>query len=253
MPFRLGAIHVPAPPCVQRLSNRARLSFLPAPPRCDWFAKCPADGDMLGNDAVGDCDPVAKWRTIQVRVANAWGSAFKPTKDQAFSLYSILTGFDPNTLQPDNGTDTAAAMAYWATQGIRVDSQNLDVIHWNTVDPTDDHEVSAAIATTGPLQVTLALPAGAEDISTWSQPPGSDTSWAPGSWGTHRVLVGAYDGKERVCRTWGVDVHMHPEFWSRYVVAADASLSREWLNAMGVSPSHLDWDGLMADMAQLGS
>ena len=251
--FCLGAIHVPAPSSIKRLAERASLHLMGAPAKADWFSKCPADGDPLGNDLVGDCDPVAKLRTMQVRVANAWGSTWKPTKEGAFALYSALTGFNPDTLQPDNGTDTAQAMAYWVTYGIRLNDQTLDVIHWATIDPSDDHELAIAIAHTGPLQVTLALPAAAQDLSTWSQPPGSGPSWAPGSWGTHRVAVGAYDGKVRVCRTWGNDVPIHPDFWWKYVVAADASLSRLWMETTGLSPANMDWEALASDMTLLAA
>lgn len=252
MPLLLGANHTPAPPAIKPLTARASLHLMSVPNTVNWFAACPADGDSLGNDQVGDCDPVAKLRTMQVRRANAWGDTWKPTQADAFALYTLFTGFNPITLKPDDGTDTAKAMAIWATQGIRLDSQNLDVVHWATVDPTDDRTISLAIAATGPVQVTLALPAAMEDLSTWSQPPGSGAGWEPGSWGTHRVAAGAFDGLVRVCRTWGIDLPMHPDIWAAYAIAVDASLSREWLTTTGLSPAGLDWNSLEADMAQLG-
>ena len=217
----------------------------------DWFAACPADGDALGNDQVGDCDPVAKLRTIQVRMANSWGSSWKPTKDMAFGLYQALTGFDPATLKPDDGTDTASAMAYWSQSGVRIDSQNLDVVLWATVAPDDAATIAQAIETTCCLQVTLSLPTAAQDVSVWGKAPGTGPEWAPGSWGSHRVAVAAFDGLERVCRTWGDDVVMHPDFWAAYVIGVDATLSREWMSATGLSPAGLDWDALTADMAKL--
>ena len=247
----LGAIHVPAPASVPKLAERASLHLMTPPTSADWFAKCPPDGTDLGNDQYGDCVPVAELKTIQIRRANAWDDQWAPDTNMALALYSILTGFDPVTGQPDNGTDTLKAMTYWVVQGIQIDTQNLDVVRWTQIDPSSDRDVALAIALTGPVQVTLNLPVAAQDVSLWSQAPGSGPDWQAGSWGCHRVAVGAFNGRTRVCRTWGNDVAMHPDFWSRYVVAVDATLSREWFDATGLSPAGLDWDALSADMAAL--
>jgi hypothetical protein len=248
---KLGAIHMPPPFGIRPLAERARLAQMTPPKSADWFAKCPADGDMLGNDTVGDCVPCAELRAIQVRRANAWGDGWCPTRDTAFALYAALTGFDAATGVPDSGTDTSRAMTSWASDGIRVDAQNLDVVAWGTVDPADTAHIAIAIGHTGPVQVTLALPNAAQDVSVWSQPPGTGAAWVRGSWGCHRVVVGAFDGAVRVCRTWGQDVTLHPDFWSAYVLGVDATLSREWLAATGLAPSGLDWDALAQDVASL--
>ena len=250
---KLGAIHVPAPRAIRPLAARARLSLMTPPTSADWLARCPADGDPLGNDAVGDCVPCAELRTIQVRRVNAWGDVWRPTRDMAFGLYAALTGFDPVTGLPDDGTDTVKGMASWATAGIRIDDQNLDVVRWATVDPADAAHIAIAIGHTGPVQVSLALPKAAEDVTVWSRPPGAGAGWEPASWGCHRVMVGAFDGAERVCRTWGQDVAIHPAFWSAYVLAVDATLSREWMEATGLAPSGLDWDALDGDLAGLAA
>jgi hypothetical protein len=223
------------------------------PTAVDWFKLCPVDGDVLGNDVVGNCVECAQLRTIQVRRTNAWDDTWVPTKDMAFVLYAALTGFNPVTLLPDSGTDTAQAMGVWASSGYRVDDQNLDVICWVTVDKDDDDHVAIAIAHTGPVQLSLALPVAAQDVTVWAHAPGPGPEWAPGSWGNHRVMVGKFNGTERVCRTWGQDVVIHPEFWSAYSLGVDASLSREWLDVTGLAPSGLDWDALAADMQALAA
>jgi hypothetical protein len=66
-------------------------------------------------------------------------------------------------------------------------------------------------------------------------------------------MVGAFDADRRVCRTWGQDVAIHPAFWSAYVVAVDAALSREWMEATGLAPSGLDWDALRQDVASFAA
>ncbi len=186
-----------------------------------------------------------------MRRANARGDTWKPGLGAALGLYAALTGFDVTTGLPDNGTDTAKAMTAWSVDGIGLDSQNTDVVCWATVNPADDAHLAIAIGHTGPVQVSLALPEAAQDISTWSAAPGTGAFWKPASWGYHRVVVAKFDGAVRVCRTWGQDVAIHPAFWAAYVVAVDATLSREWMAATGLAPSGLDWEALEADLTEL--
>jgi hypothetical protein len=249
--MRLGAIHSDAPAAIQPLSTRAALHRMAVPQRADWWKVCPPDGDAIGNIEYGCCVECADLRIIQSRRANAWGDTWTPAKQMALSLYTLRTGFNQLTGIPDRGTDTVVDMTAWVQYGIRLDEQNLDVVRWATVDPTKDDEIALAIAHLGPLAVTLNLPIAAQDMTVWNQAPGQGSDYAPGSWGMHRVAAGAFDGRERTVRTWGNDVIMHPEFWLRYVVAVDASLSREWLDATGLSPDGLDWDALTADLAGL--
>ena len=206
---------------------------------------------MLGNDRYGNCVAVAELRAIEMRRANANGDGWKPTEAQALGLYGSLTGFDPITGQPDNGTDTVVAMTKWCVTGVRVNEQDEDLVFWASVDPTNVQHCQLAAAHTGPVQITLALPDAAQDLTSWAKEPGIGPAWAAGSWGCHRVISGKYYGEEFVVRTWGQDVAMHPKFWSSYVIAVDVSLSREWLNTTGVSPAGLDWAALELDMMQL--
>jgi hypothetical protein len=249
--MKLGAIHRPAPLVIKPLATRASLHLMTAPTSADWFAKCPADGDMLANDVLSNCVEIAEYRAAQIRRANAFGDTWSPTLNQVIGLYTDLTGYSPITGQPDIGTDTVQAMTAWTKTGIRINDQDLDVVHWATLFPSNNTHLAIGIACTGPVQVSLALPLAAQDTSLWAKPPGTGSAWNPASWGYHRVVVGKFDGLVRVCRTWGKDVEMHPDFWSKYVIGVDITLSREWLNATGLSPANLDWDQLSADVASL--
>ncbi len=245
---RLGAIHTPAPAAIQPLGQRAALSRMMPPPRADWSSKCPPDGDALGNNTHGDCVEAAMLRVIECRRANVWGDAWKPDTPLALGLYATLTGFNPATGLPDDGTDTAASMAYWARTGVLANITR-DVSLWATVNPLDNTGISLAIAHAGPVLATIALPLAAQDLAAWGQAPGAQGTWAPGSWGYHRVMVAAYDGQFRTVRTWGEDVQTHPDFWARYVVAVDVAISRGWLTTTGLTLAGMDWDALEADVA----
>jgi hypothetical protein len=249
--MKLGAIHTPAPADLLPLARRVNLAKLYVPICVDWLRHRPADGNALGNDRLGNCVPCAQLRAIELRQAVAWDDTWAPSEAEAVGLYQALTGFDPATGLPDDGTDTGAAMAAWGKTGIRVNNQVLDIVGWAPVDPKDDGAIARALEHFGPCQVTLALPQAAQDTTTWSKAPGDGPSWEPASWGYHRVCLGAAYEAEFIVRSWGRDVGIHPEWWARYAVAVDATLSRDWLNAMGGAPDGLDWDQLAADMQAL--
>lgn len=248
--MKLGASYRPAPAAIAPLLARVRLSRMTVPTRADWWKLCPADGDALGNLQFGNCVSVADYQVMRARRANAWSDEWKPTSADTLARYARLTGFDLATGANDNGTDTTKDMTDWATHGIAT-TQALDIIHWVTVDPKSVLSLAVGIANLGPLLVTLALPTEAEDTSLWAKPPGNGAGWEIGSWGYHRVAVGAFEDQIRVVRTWGKDVTMHPDFWNRYVVAVDAGISWEFLDHTGLTPSGLNRDQLSADLEQL--
>lgn len=248
-----GAIYRPAPLCVRPWSRLTGGASIRAAPRADWHAKAPADGNPLGNDRFGCCVEAADFQVIRMRRANAWGDEWKPTPDVVLKRYAAMTGFDPAKGIPDLGTDTASDMATWCSKGIRIDSQNEDVPFWIVLNPHDLNAVNAAIEYLGPILLTMALPSAAENPASWSIAPGTGPGWEPGSLGYHRTIAGKYDGAIRTTRTWGRDYEMHPEFWSRYVVGADATISREWLDTTGRSPSNIDWNELLSDRSILAA
>lgn len=254
--MRLGANPRPRPNRVAMLAARARLSLHEPLPAVDWHAAAPADGEPLGNNTVGCCVPAAQFRAIEMRWANTvQNDLWKPTTEQVIARYSELTGYDPSTGKPDNGTNTDDALAAWSRNGIVRDPNNpstLDVVLWAGVNHLNFVETKLAIGHTGPVQVTLSLPATWQDLSTWSVAPGSGPQWEAGTAGGHQVMCGKYDGDFFTVRTWGMDIAVHPEWWSKYVFAVDATLSRQWMRTTGLSPSGLDWDSLAADIASLG-
>ena len=254
--MRLGAIHRAAPPSIAPLHARASLSLMTAPPSCDWHAKYPANGDALGNDTIGVCVEAAEFQTAAMRRANAWGDQRRPTADQVVALYTELSGFNPATGVPDDGTDTAQAMAAWCANGVYLDPQTCDVVRWATVDPANLEHVKLAIATTGPIQITLNLPLSAQETPNWALDPTpwlGQPDWKPGGWGPHRVGGGKYDGDTLEVLTWGKYVPVHPRWFSAYALGCDATISREFLDTTGIAPNGLDWSALENDIRLLAT
>jgi hypothetical protein len=250
-PYCLGANHRPAPPAIRPLATRARLSLLTPPRTCDWTTTCPADGNALGNDRLSNCVAIAELQAATIRRAAAWQDTRRPTEADAIALYSRDAGYDAVTGTGDDGTDTAAAMAAWCSEGVPISEQDNDIVAWASIDPADWDHLRLGIAHTGPAQATLALPDAARDTETWNRAPGSGTGGEPGGWGNHRVVLVGYDGATLICWTWGKRVLIHPEWWSRYRLAVDASLSWMWLDRLGTDPMRLDRPALADDMARL--
>jgi hypothetical protein len=227
---------------------------MPVPTSRDWFRFCPADGDALGNDTVGCCVPAATFQGIRLRRAVAWNDGWKPTRDMVLDRYARLTGFDPVTGQPDNGTDTAAETLDYCTRGIQIGENDnfLDIPHVCMLAPANRAHMKLAVFMFGAVDMTLNLPLAVQD-GDFSRAPGTGSDWVAGSWGAHRVLSGAFDGDVFVIRTWGQDKPVHPEFLDRFLLGCEARISRVWLTATGETPPGMDWDGLMADSERLAA
>jgi len=247
--FCLGARYRPHHPSTPALRARVGLSrMIPSPSR-NWFDLRKADGDDLGNATRSCCCEAADFRRIEINQA-AMGSEWRPTTEMVLGRYAHITGYDAATGDNDSGTYTDDDMADWTTHGIDLAPLQVeDVPTWCIVDGTDPVEVAFAIDRTGPVLVTLALPATWEDLSTWAQAPGVGASWAKNSGGQHRVLFGAYEavGGFLTARTWGIDVSVHPEWFAAYVMAVDAVPSLAWFRSRPelVLPGSV-WDEMAA-------
>src|ERR1019366_4451510 len=72
----------------------------------------------------------------------------------------------------------------------------------------------------------------------WSDISGS---WGqPGTWGTHRVCAGRYEPLGLYVITWGQERHITWGAMARHGLHSQATVSRSWLDAAGISPAGLD-------------
>lgn len=253
--LRLGANVSARPSIVASLQARSTLSFMPAN-SINWLAAIPPDSDMLGNDRWGCCWEVARRWCIALRRAVAAGDRTRPTLAECLGDYSTLTGFDPISGTPDDGTDTTAGMQAWSTKGVQINSQTLDIPHWLTIDPTNDSALAKTIACAGPLMATWRLPMAMQDLSVWGSAPGTGPDWDT-VWGEHETCLGGTDGKA-VCRvrTWGQDIDIHPEIRHKFMIYVDVPLDLSpggWFQTTGLTPTGLDLAALEADRRALMS
>ena len=244
--MRLGLIHRPHP-ALHRVG--AALDVPHAPETCGWHRHIALDGDALGNDVHANCVPVGALRSIQIRRAVQAGDQRQPTADEALALYRAWSGWD-GTEATDLGTASDEAAARWACEGVRWGEQWEDVPSIVALDPTRPDRLRAAVAFLGPVQLDLAMPLAWEGApAIWSIISGS---WGqPGSWGAHRVCAAGYDRECLRVVTWGRERGITWEAVARYAIHAEATISRSWLDATGLSPAGLDLAALQREGAAL--
>ena len=193
-----GSIITPKPSQVPEFKLRTMTTHATAPPiqPVNWFKDCPPDGDALGNDDFGCCDPAADFRIVQL-----WGG--KCSKDLVLNRYEQLTGFRSDIPSTDQGTDTNMDMRSWCSFPIYDGTKAWPTL-WAQI-PSNDLSQALTALQRFPLLVTLALPVAVADYpERWVLPPGSGAGWAPTE--GHRVVLGGWDGSNWLVRTWGTDV-----------------------------------------------
>lgn len=244
----LGRIKTPRERLVgaPRLASFLASDFPTPPPTLDYRGGITQWG-MLGNDRAGDCVWAAILHSIMARIAVVTGKLITFTDADALGLYSAVTGYDPATGANDNGTDIVTALEYWKANGIF----GHKIAGWATVDPTNPIEVRVATQIFGPLIAGVNLPRSAE-LQTDAGQPWSVVPFSP-DLGGHCIPYSAYGDSGETCETWGADQAIAEGFTQRKCDELYLVISEDWLDAQGFSPTHLDFNGLIAASAKFGS
>jgi hypothetical protein len=209
---------LPAEPARPHLKFGAYLApDLPAPPASsDWLSPVPvASWGVLGNADWGDCTcaGVGHKRIGDVYVNQH--AALTVTDNDALSLYSAVTGFDPNAGPPgQNPTDQGAVcqdvLDYWRKNGFLGEK----IVAFAKVDISNPTEVKQAIALFGQIYTGMNFPGSAMDQfnngQIWDVVRGARIE------GGHCVTIGAYDATGLECVTWGAVQKMTWKFFQKY-------------------------------------
>jgi hypothetical protein len=252
MNFKLGLNHKPIRLTTPALSDftTPAATWPPVKP-WGWENALPASQlAMLGNDKYGDCVPVAALHYAQNETANT-GNPLTPTTDQALSLYTALTGWDPNDPATDQGTDPETLLAYWKSTGIPINNAGgKEVLHkitgWATLDITSWAQLRYAAYTFGGLFLAINCPQSALDnTKDWNYVPGSPNV------GGHGINMTGQGSLGCKINSWGLSIPATQEFLRQKLVSAFAVITPQWLNQQGKSPSGLDLNGLTTAMKAL--
>jgi|SRR5579859_179690 len=231
--------------------TRYLTSVLPPPPdEVSWITKLAAAEQlpMYLNDKLGDCVIAAAGHMIQQWNFYA-GHPAQPSDTDVLSDYCAVGGYQPGNPNTDNGTNMLAFLKYWRNTGLG----NHRIYAFLAVDPQNLVEVRQAINLFGNLYVGIELPTAAQGANRWTVPTGGVNvdNGAPGGWGGHCVPIVASSPNTHTCITWGTTLKMSHNFFADYGDEAYAVLSKDWLNAQGVSPEGFNLAQLMADLAEV--
>ncbi|MFM2126192.1 MAG: hypothetical protein RL328_2643 [Acidobacteriota bacterium] len=245
--FCLGAKYRPAPAGTPLL--RASLAAAAPPPECRWDRLLDLTGDdgapdALGNDAVGNCVPVAALRQMQL-----WtGDGRKPTRNHAMALLRAWGG------TPEGGTYTDEAFTAWGAKGYQWGEQRQIVPRWTLVEqdgvnPNLQH-LKRGIHALGGVLAVFDMPEGAMTYDPWTMPAAGAASV-----GHHCVLLAGYDLGAFYAVSWGRVIPVGYAFLIARLRQASAFASDAWVRPDGQggarTPSGLSADELRAVGAQV--
>ena len=208
---------------------------------------------MLANDKIGDCVIAMMLHSIEDFHLDAGTPPPAFTDADAISIYSAITGYNPNDPSSDRGTDEGAAMGYWEHPGLQTtDNGGHTIVATVAVDPSNLNECRIAIDEFVDLQIGIALPTSAQGQTEWTVVGDGKTGHsAPGSWGGHGIPYREYDAETFKCVTWGAELLLTVPFHHDYAQEAHVVVTQEMLNKQGVGPSGVAWDELIADINAL--
>jgi hypothetical protein len=210
---------------------------------------------MLANDRLGDCVIAMMLHSIEDFHLDAGTPAPAFTDEDAISLYSAITGYNPDDPNSDQGANESTAMRFWEHPGLKTsDKVDHQIVATVAVDPGNLNECRIAIDEFVALQIGIALPLTAQGQTEWKVVGDGQTgNSAPGSWGGHGIPFREYDAETFKAVTWGTELLLTVPFHQAYSQEAHVVVTKEMLNKQGVGPSGVAWDELIADIKVLTS
>lgn len=223
-----------------RIGPYLRATASTVPPRVDWLSNV-KQWPMYANDKYGCCVWSCIGHQIQALTTYGQGNTIVVHEAALLNAYSAVTGFDPNKPNTDQGTVVQDALNYWRKIGI----EGHQILAFAQVDHTRRAEVEAAINVFGNVHVGVNFPQSAMD----QFDAGKDWELVArdgGIIGGHAVPVGSYDETTGFDGTvsWARQLRMSQAFWNAYVEEAWIVITKDWLNANGLSPEGVDLYGL---------
>jgi hypothetical protein len=210
---------------------------------------------VLMNDILGCCVISGIYHMIMDAVAAGTGNVIEITNALVELMYKLLGGWD-GILPPDNtdqGTDPVAAFDYLVSNGFPMPDGStvkyefyfvLDLTQW---DDQMVEDIKYCLAYFGGGCFCFNVPQSAINQYNAGQ------KWAVvandgGIVGGHLVYQAEQDDSDdEDCITWGTPQKMTLEFMQKYGSLFLFGVTKEMIDAAGVTPEGLDWTQALAD------
>lgn len=221
------------------LANR-----LPTPPvSINWDPN--TTWPMWCNDTIGCCTQVSVASAIKV-----WTSKVSEdnllTDANVIANYSAESGYIPGNESTDNGGVEVDVLTRWTKTGYQT-PKGTDILEsFGYINPKDHNSVKRSIAMLGGCYIGIQLPnyAVSDEVTMWDVEPQLDNSIAGG----HAVYLHGYDDNVLYLNTWGQPWTMTWAFLDAYCEEAYGLISKDWINAQGVSPEGETLQGLTEEL-----
>ena len=225
------------------------LPKLKAPPLAQSWVK-PWPGIMGDNDQIGSCGPTSLANILKCQSTNALGSPIILSTADIVSFYSLVSGYDPSKTNPatgNNPTDVGVDLADMLTKSQTEGIGGHKILGFCSVDPQNSINMEWASIIGCGLIFGVNLPQSAEDQLDANQP------WKVviGSriLGGHAIANYGYTAAGKPGESWSEKILMTPPWVDKYTEEAMVVITDSVVNSQKVSPSGLDFAGMMSDIA----
>lgn len=205
---------------------------------------------MLGNDNVGDC-AIAGPAHEHMLTSAAGGKQITFTTEGVLSIYSAITGYNPNDPSTDQGSNVRDVLNYRLNTGFTDAEGNVHKIGaFIALEPGNWSQLLTALNLFEAVGIGIQVPESAQDQfangQPWSVVPGAQIE------GGHYIPVVARPGQSLVnVITWGALQGMTQGFYEKFCDEAWAILSPEMIGSTGVSLEGFNLAQLQADLKQV--
>ncbi len=186
----------------------------------DWIHNL-QNWQMLGNDAVGDCNAVTWANTRRLITHYLSATETYPNQQQVFTFYRTQNpNFDPKGTAQTNGPGSSADQGMDIQTGLEYLHANggpdgVKVVAFAKVDPANTAEVGAALAIFGTLWLGIIVLADNQTEFSKGEPWTDDHSAVDGG---HAIMAGGYAGADAASFdvnfvTWAQETEFAPSFW----------------------------------------
>lgn len=249
--FKLG-LRPPRPDAIKlKFGSYFKPTYLPPVPTMfgkPWLVQA---WGMLGNDSVGDCVLAGAAHETMLFCADAGAGAPPFDVKSVLSDYSAITGYDPADPNSDQGTDMEKAAAYRRATGVvDADGKRHRIDIYADLRAGDLKQIALASYLNGACGIGVTVVQAAMDQfnrgDIWDV-GGDDTQLG----GHYIPLVGRNSRGNFLFVTWGRLQAATPAWVAAYMDQGVAYLSRENLNAKGLSAQGYAEAELIDDFKQV--